>query len=752
MSSLTLNGAATDGEQELRVKSAEGVRTLVVRAIQAQSGKGMIYRAIADAYDRMPPDTLAELEEDGLGWTTSVDWGGLEAGIDDAAESILNLITEPAPLVRFHSDAEMQDKAKILADVEIEYSKTLKRWPEYEDVNTLLAHYISAYGVGIPYFPYPNSWQYQAIHPIRLALPKNAKINPETWPWVGIQTEFELTDLVNKLGAGEKATKAGWNIDAIKAAIEKWNESNGSVHFGEGLTEQIVHGFSGMTGSGYADESMTITGYVVYVKEFDGKISEYYLTDQPETDFLFKREKHYDAMTDLVPIIPLSLGDGYFHKLRGYGQKALPYHDMENRMLNHTVDVTMLSSNITLQSDEDVLQRLPELVFGPITILPEDWSIPQQQIQNVTGQLMELRSVFRDQKAGYNKAMGGSIDRTQRSDQSATAARLEYQENSSLRDSQVARIYRRLTIFHRALWKRFNGTITTQDRGYKEQYDFCKRVATFGASKEFLKSINEVTARTIFGDGDPRNIFLALMDLMPFVGFMSEGGKRKFAEWVLKARLRNTDMVNEFLGEPMMDDYDAQQRKWAQLENAAFQSSDVRISAGPRDNHMIHAGEHTVFAEDTISQVEGGQVQMEQGYPVLLKYQEHMTAGEDGVGHLEALQADPLSKPVYQDAYNRYQSIVNTMARYAQMLQAKREAEQQEQMEAMRNPPPDPASVEAAKTEEYKRFMLDRESNAKIERDDKATNAQIQRDDFRAQMDASRRAGEVTPLRNVPKE
>src|SRR5690606_33154704 len=120
----------------------------------------------------------------------------------------------------------------------------------------------------------------------------------------------------------------------------------------------------------------------------------------------------------------------------------------------------------------------------------------------------------------------------------------------------------------------------------------------------------------------------------------------------------------------------------AQQENAAFQSSDVRIDVAETDNHLIHAGEHTVFVEDTLGQLSEGAISEERAFQTVSRAMAHVGP------HLEMLASDPLAEAESEDLQRRWADVTNTLRQLSQRLEAKRQAEQEQQLEEMRNPRP----------------------------------------------------------------
>lgn len=727
-----------------RVIDAEKVRGLIHAGSRDLEHRLEQYRLVEDAYDRVPPDTEEQLRADGLGWAANVDWGGMEAGVDSSASPYVNLLTEPSPFVKFCSYAQAPNLHHALEELARSDAEMLRDWPDWIYEAQMMVHNRVAHGLGIFYFPQPHGWHFQSLHPANLITPLKAGLNPERWPWCAIVTEFEVEDLVRHLADKEEARNQGWDTAAIRRAIEEYRNGNGSKWPASMDVDQVVHGFANNTVVGAFDESMTIKGFIFYVREATGEISEYWLTNQPSVGFLYQRQKRQSRMSRVLSIFPHGLGSGYINKVRGHGIKSLPYHDLENRSFNHSIDVTFLSSNLMLRGNQHDIHRLPEMVFGPVTVIPDDFAIEQQSFGNPAGGLVQLYREMSAMRAGRNQVFGGNVDVSPNVDRTASGARMRYQEQTGIRSHDVARFYHQVAMFHRARWDRIlDPEAGDSDPGATEAAEMLERAIAKGCPVEAIQGIYKVNAVTVFGEGDPVNQFLAMMDVKELYGQLTPSGRKAYARATLNARLRDPDLVDQLVGKPdaLIDETDSRHRQIAQQENAAFQTSDVRIDVAETDNHLIHAGEHTVFAEDTLAQLRDGAIPEEDAFRTVSRVQAHVGP------HLEMVASDPLGEAEAKDLQRRWADILNSLRQLAQQLEAKRERERQEQLEELRNPRPSVKDQEAAMTEEVKRQSILRETDAKIAIMEREAKFRMEQE-----MQKAAREGRISELKKLPVE
>ena len=727
-----------------RVIDAKRVRVLISGGAREHEHRLDQCRMVEDAYDRIPPDTDEQLRMDGLGWAANVDWGGMEAGIDSAASPFVNLLTEPEPFVKFASTARIPNLHHALSELARADAEMLRDWPDWIYEAQMMVHNRVAHGLGIFYFPQPHGWHFQSLHPANLITPPKAGLNPERWPWCAIITEFEVPDLIAKLTDKDEAKNQGWQPAAVRQAIEKYRLGDG-VKWPQNMdVDQAVHGFANRNLMGNFDESMTIKGFIFYVREADGTISEYWLTNQDEVGFLYKRQKRQDRMSRVINIFPHGLGSGFINKVRGHGIKSLPYHDLENRAFNHSIDVTFLASNLMLRGNGQDVNRLPEMVFGPVTVIPDDFTLEQQSFGNPAGGLVQLYREMNAMRSGRNQVFGGNVDVSPNVDRTASGAKMRYQEQTGIRGHDVARFYHQVRMFHRARWERIvDPDATDSDPGMPEAREMLQRAVDNGCPPEAIAGIYKVNVVTVFGEGDPVNQFIAMMDVKELYGQLTPTGRKVYARATLNARLRDPDLVDQLVGraDTLIDEADSRHRQVAQGENADFQSSDVRIDVAETDNHLIHAGEHTVFTEDTLGQLREGVISEEDAFRTVSRVRAHIGP------HLEMVASDPLSQAETKDLQRRWADVTNTLRQLSQQLEAKRQRMQEEQLEELRNPRPSVKDQEVAITEEIKRQSLIRETEAKISIMERESQFRL-----RQQSDEARREGRITDLKQFPTE
>lgn len=657
---------------------------------------------VDDMYERRPPDDPHALNADGLAWTTNVDWGGTEFGIDSAIAPEFNLLHMPDTYIKLETNYKGYDLLNQKRTVEREDRRMLDEWEEWiPELGKMLLHR-KKYGLGIFYFRDPRSWHFQTLHPANL-LTDSPYVNPARWSWFAIPTKFDIPELMRKLDSEDPeedekgfAKKDGWNRRNIRNAILAHSQENGSEINKQWFNDAETWRHEYLTYDlywGYKN-NLSIPGYIVYVKEYDGKVSEYLLTNRNDIGFLFRRPKKQslDCMSKSLCMFPENCAQTVFREIRGYGIKNMSFFDAENQMNNRMLDSAFLSSSLLLQGGTpDDLYQQQEVVFGPYTMLPGNLQIAASQMPNTAQQLLPMMQHLQSMRLNAAQATGGEGYGHGPDRETAKAATIRFQQGQRLQNYSINFLYKLAEKFHRARFARYmGGKMIESDPGYEERKIAIDRMMIKGVTEEFLSSIDlkSTAIARIFGDGDPARLFTDLMDLMPSIGAMTEDGKAEFFRDAAHAKVGH-DRAVAYFGDKMQDPALMHAKSKAQLENGHLETSDARIDASGDDNHLVHAGEHVQFLESKVAAMQQGAGTPEQIFETLSRAMAHIGFNEDGQpvgGHIMPLFQDPAGEGAAQDISRRMADLVNLRRQIGQQLEAQRASQQEKQLQDLKQP------------------------------------------------------------------
>lgn len=662
-----------------------------------------MYQLIDDTYDRIPPPD----DDPAYGQcSVRVNWGGMKAGADEGALTDHNLATQSDTYVKLTTHSEEPGITKRLREIEAADKRIVDAWsgtlPELEKafLNRRL------HGYGIFHFPQPNSWHFKSVHPRDIIYPGDATFNLDDWEWFALRADFKVTDLLARLRDEEAAKLLGYQPEHIKALIEKLKK--------EGATkDQTIQSLDETEDDLFLAHQAgnKVKGYQFFVVEFDGKVSEYHVVDDDDiTGFIYKGVKRHESMAKTIRLLPLGLGKGLLRHARGYGLDMMAHHDVEDLTRNRLIENFLNAGAVIQGTGDDDLQRLDAEMkdYGSYKVLPAGLGLSQTQFPDGSKQGLVVLSEIERSANNRNRAMGGADQMQRTGEMSATQSRLLAQQGQGAESNEVARFMVQLSGFHALRFERVwasgpldpGGDVVEKERKVLERK---------GITKAVFEQISEVKARRTFGDGNPRNQFLAMSDLAPYYGRWPEAGKKLYDYQLACAALGDHDLAREVTGYGGEIDQTAVENRWrAQMENNTFETSDTAVPLGPNDNHLVHLSEHTIYAEEVVQRVQGQIVSEADGFARLSRTKAHVSP------HLSAFSQDEKSVNEFRAFMQRWAVLENEIRKLQQHLAEQQQAQQQKQLEEMRNPRPSVKDQETSMTEEIKRQSLLRETDAKI--------------------------------------
>jgi hypothetical protein len=708
--------AGPKAQVKFRMADAKKALSTIKTAAQRIAFQVAQDRMVEDAYDRMPPIDPAELDKANEGWRTNVDYGDTEVAINEKTEALCNLMTMPMPLIGFKTRQRTMHPTTLdnLNLVGLEYDFLMTETPMWTMEGQKMAHNMVATGLGILVHPDPYSWHFESHPRCNLIYPTRAGLNPEKWSWMALRKNISITELIKKLDPESEAAAAamGWKMDKVKSLINNLEKGWGS--------EGIGHNKADMTNDpeGYVNALQTndvyfsscngddIKGFTLLVKEWDGKITEHILVEDEKIGFIYSGNHRYDSMTDYIHLFPLSLGQGYLEKVRGLGHRVLPFNALINDLRNRSVDVTILSGGLMLKgTKEDGVRDLTDLMLGGlVTMIPDTYELDQRSFGNPAQGMIQLEQGLRGYREANNRVFGGATGAKQ-PEITATHAKLKYAEDTKANGFETDRFYVQLTQFHRAVWKRLQyfadkGKASVPCAGRDEALAFWKELKEQGVKPEDLKAIRSVTANSVFGDGDPAQVFLALQDLSPLLPSLPITAQRQAMKLMIAARTRKPYLAEEWLPSNNRADVIKSSQLWRiNMENDCFENGSPSPTQDD-DISSIHAEEHTKWAEEVIKNFEQQVLKPDESLKRLILCRDHTTV------HMGLLGRSKADEGLFRDLGQRWAQIINMMRRMEQMVRDQQAAEQERQLQELRQPSLTVEQKEKILTGEFQRQQI----------------------------------------------
>lgn len=731
---LDENSPAVGGrsaQPEFRFPTATSAKAVIDETDRLRLHERDMDRMVWDAYDRLPPNDPDAMRKNGEEWCANVDWGDTQNAINERVEQDNNLVTQPMPLVSAITEGQVGPRSLHAIQVAInEHYKMFRQsdfWGSEAQGMTLER---TGVGLGIFHHHIPFSWVFRSIPRCNLIYPPRATSNMSEWPWMAVRSDIDITDLIALLDNPENSTRIGWKTEAIRDIISKLPWLPDTMRGFDWIKnpEAFVEGLRLDSLTIAARNSQKIRMYHLYVREYDGRISESIVSEDPVcSDFMFRKkyDGEYTSMADFVSILPLQVLR-YMEKARGLGHQVLPYNALINDARNRAVDAAILTSSLMLKDTEGAtgMRNITNLELGGrVTFIPEDMVMDQRSLGNPSQGLLGVMGMIQELRETNNSGFGGTDHTARRPEATATEMKLRYGEATKNLGFETDRFYDQLTLFYRANWKRLvyileKGDKAPDVKGVKEAKDMWKRVMDQGVTKEDLKVIKSVEANRLFGDGDPNQVFLAIQDLQGPISRMPLTAQRAMDEMAVAARTRRPWMVQALYGtNDMQLDRMFSVQNWRIVqENGSFESSDLPQPIQDDDYHPLHVVSHTQYGESVVADYDNQVLPPPESLKRLIKTRDHVAL------HMPLLQRDESQREVYATAAKAWQGIENKMVQMQQNIQDAQQAEQERAIEEMRNPRLTVEEQQKVLTAQVQRAEI--AQTAEFERQLKAANAQ----------------------------
>lgn len=716
-------------QPEHRLVDAAATYDMVYAAKEVCDSRTEAWSEVQKMLDRLPPDDPQKLKQAGMGQLCNVDWGFMRDGIEAAVEQKYHIATKPDPFLRIRCRKNgVPNKQEIIKVLEEEDSIMMRDWGEFGPViESMLVHQKTT-GMGLTVFEQHVGWTFRDVHPINLIFPVSASINPDTWPWCAIKTTFDLTEILKIISNEDVAEKSGYDKEVAKEYVKHAaKDGSNAINFAETKDEAFIRGdYSRFDSYSWDDKKLEGSAFIVFVKEYDGSISEQALvrveTSQGNNGwkFLYRKSNRYKKLSHCLCLFPDALGQTIMRKIRGYGIEMLPTFDVQNRTRNQLVDYTLLSSSMLFKGKQDDVDKFNEILFGgPFTFIPDALDYQQKAFGDPSSKLLGLASVFDDSAVSQNLANGGASDGRE-TPLSATGERIRFHQNRQRPAFEIDKFIDQLSNLHRQRWDRMvNHTKEKSSPGFdllKDMKDRCKERNVDFNKNEVVKYAHrqDIKANRTVGNGNTNETLFKLNDSMNlYGGQMSPEGRRNWAEDAHEALYGDKSSAERYLGPSQMEgDRESADRWDAQQENAQFMTK-VKIQPKTLHNHLIHLQIHSQFDQGIEQQYEQKQISLQE----IVEYKSNMY--EHASVHIQLLGQQSTDPEVIAEV-NRYWSegVVNRIKQLAAQLKKQQEAEAQAQAEAQQIPqhsPKEMAEAQAVQQESMlKQSIMKSESDAKV--------------------------------------
>lgn len=644
-----------------RITTVEAARSIYNRFVQDDVLRSQTIAQTRNQLEGGQPFDQTELEAQGAGWQTNVNFGDAQAQRDRTLLPYWKLIND----VPHKANFIIETKSPKKNEWEIAFAETYDEfWDDWGADRTIqfmnFANNNINFGPGIAQWQDQDSPRWKSANVQRVYWPKNTHMSPECWEVICLVSETSASELFQKIRTKadrKRSDQAGWNVNAVKAAI---------VQISEGGEYPDYRDYSKYQDQLVNNDIMVSTPFQpmdliwLYVKNFDGKIGLYAFSRTAGVEeFIYRDDNAAESFRHLLGAVWYDTGvDGMVHSIKGFAIKNYHFSALLNRMKSRLVDSSTVAMSVNFQYDQDGTpdETPPVENYGPFTIFPSGIKqmavYPQIQasmaaIQSVGNNELSNNSIYQEQQQQIEEtdtatqakllaAMQGEAKQT-----SAAIFLAQYGEN--VQTEEVRRLRRKGNRNEDA--KRFVERL--KDKGVPEDIIFNARLRVKTGANSGMAS--PALQAQLFQEG------LALSKLPGVNG-----------AWFLKNYIAYKYGASAIQpGQALMPEGAESmpaQRRQADMENAIF-GGGMMLPVAPEDAHYEHLQEHLkplAQIEDQFKQT--GQLAPEQLAAMTITL-------EHSAQHMGYLQADESMKEEFQQVVPLFRSLQNTAKQILSVIQ-----------------------------------------------------------------------------------
>lgn len=509
-----------------RISSANHAWSISENLARNNAGRENKRIRVYKAYKRFPPTGYSKIAEKKLAWQSDVNWGSLEAIVNNQKSSYYDIITERQACATIKTKyGNERERLMHSENITQAFDQAIREWPGYlynkeQDIESMLL-----YGKGIGMWDSPVGWMPRHIFLSDLLFPDDIKVdfsNLEEFVVRRRPTPYELYKIIENK---EVAEALGWNVDAVIDAIRfhrAFSEHNKS-------REDFYRTISESGFNWALSVNQKIDLYEIYWREFDGtiskgvvlqdynpivthingslrgseKLSEATIRDQH--GFLQLQIGKFNDWNEIMYMLTDSVGSGLFHDIKSQAEAAYVACRQYDFTMNSLVDAVRLNSMLMVEGQTpDATKMLKQMEWLPISVMPDGakfvqnrFSLPVQEsmsfMQFYMGDLYRNLGQYR-----IGQPTAGGKQRTK------GEAELDAAESAKLSGTQIRRFNECETLYFRELYRRFVSS-NRNDDGYEYVKKFYEILEQLGTPREAAswKNITSVRSNLINGAGSP---------------------------------------------------------------------------------------------------------------------------------------------------------------------------------------------------------------------------------------------------------
>lgn len=720
--------------KESRLKDVASALSIYETLRRADESSAINRARIQAVFDGRPPYNDAALRASGQASRANLNFGEAARLLDTAMSGYVDLISSVENLVTVETkNSSENDGMRVDTIISEELSRTLRGWPEFHSTFLRLCNEFITHGVGVTFFENETDFRFRTCGIGDMLLPRQTQSSEHSVEIAVSRRDYMVHELYNFIRNPEAAEAVGWNVEAVKKAIQAADSGAHHKTFTnwEDTQREIKNNdiYTGIRAN-----SVPVLHF--FVREFDGSVSHFMAADlaaannpqrEESREFLYKNVSRYENPEQAFLFFTYGVGtNGTLHSIRGLGHRIFNHVQTSNRLRCQMVDGAMLASSVMLQPDSQrALDELALQYYGPYAVLSPNIKLVEKAMPNMTQTVMPALA---DMTQQLNEATGfyASSNAAGGSYRSKLQVEADLEVATRLTSANLNLFYASFSRLVREIARR----IVTGPKSDPAVRDFYERCTERGVPANIVKSVDhrKTRANKAIGSGNAAARSSALNELDQLLPLLDEQGKKNLVYDRIASRV-GYEMAGRYAVQPE-NARPTVENKVAELENVILMSG-TAVSVQPTELHETHLTVHLPKVQEILDGVSSGEIDPMQVLTSLQLMLQHISQ------HEEVIVNDPTAAGIAGQA----REVINNAGNVVQNFQRKLEAEQRKAGAAQENGAA-PTEAEASQLAQVKaqtetilldlkkqKAQLDLEiKRAKFEQDTAIKDAKLARD------------------------
>jgi hypothetical protein len=559
--------------------------------------------------------------------------------LDIAASGYVDLIDSVDSLVQVETTlgepGERMHHDGVIAE---EITRTLRSWPEFYGTYLRLVNQFLMHGVGVTYFEDEFNFRFRACGLADYLIPRQTQASEHSVEVACARRAYMVHELYSFIENEEVAAQNGWDVEEVRRVIKTATTQNSARQYTdwEDVQRELKNNdlYTGIRAN-------VVNVVNLWVREFDGSVSNFSFAEQSPKAFLHKGANRFDNPEQAYLLFTYGVGtNGTYHSIRGLGHRIYNHVQTSNRLQCQLIDSAMLSSSIMLAPETPrALNDLSLTFYGPYSVLPPNFKVIEKGVPNIAttvGPALENLQGQLKQNLDFFTTAPAESGGAYRSKQQVQA---ELEQATRLTSAQINQFY--------SSWRRLLREVVRRVvNGPKSDLavrDFYRRCENRGVGALAIKTLdfNKTIATKAVGYGNASSRSAALGDLEQLMPMLDEVGKRNVIYDRVAARV-GYENATRYVQSPESP-RPPQDLKVAELENSVLQMGRP-VSVQPGELHETHLGQHLPLLVQLTAAIDSGEADLVQTLPVLQVLNDHASE------HLQQLAQDPTASVIVAQA------------------------------------------------------------------------------------------------------